>query len=339
MKELAQNISLQPYNSFGIAARAAYFMAFDNVDTLREGLAWAGQEQLPVLILGGGSNMLLTRNWPGLVLKNQIRGIEKTGEDADAVYIRVGAGESWHGFVMYCLEQDYAGVENLALIPGLAGTAPMQNIGAYGVEIRDRLHELHALDRREGIIRCFSNQDCGFGYRESVFKNQYKDQYVITDVTFRLLKRPEFQIEYGAIRQELEKQQVTQLTIRAIAQAVIAIRSAKLPDPAKIGNAGSFFKNPSVSASVFEALQAEFPGIVGYANPEGTVKLAAGWLIEQAGWKGYRKGDAGVHEKQALVLVNYGGATGIEILELCQQVQEAVLQKFGVSLSPEVNIV
>jgi len=289
------------------------------------------------LILGGGSNILLTRDIDGLVLKNEIRGVGVVHEDEEHVYVRVGAGEVWHPFVLYCLERDWAGVENLSLIPGSVGAAPMQNIGAYGVEIRDVFHELEAYVIDEQRVYTFSANDCEFGYRESIFKGKYKDRVVILSVTFRLNKKPVFHTSYGDIRNELERMGVKDLNIRAVSQAVISIRQSKLPDPAKIGNAGSFFKNPTVSKEKFEALQVEFPAIVAYPRPVG-LKLAAGWLIEQCGWKGFRRGDAGCHGKQALVLVNYGNATGREIYDLSEEILFSVNEKFGVLLEREVNI-
>jgi UDP-N-acetylmuramate dehydrogenase len=260
-------------------------------------------------------------------------------EDADHVYIKAGAGENWHGFVQYCLRHNWAGVENLSLIPGCVGASPMQNIGAYGVEIKEVFESLEALHVQEKKVHIFSANDCEFGYRESVFKGKYKGQYVILNVTYRLNKKPRFNTSYGAIEQELERMGVQQLSIQAVSQAVINIRTSKLPDPAKIGNAGSFFKNPSMPAAIYEQLKKEYPAIVGYPNADGTIKLAAGWLIEQSGWKGYRRGDAGVHEKQALVLVNHGHATGKEIYDLSEDVMKSVFEKFGVQLEREVNVV
>ncbi|WP_090388652.1 UDP-N-acetylmuramate dehydrogenase [Niabella drilacis] len=336
--EILDHISLKPCNSFGIDARARHFAKITSVAELQEALEWAQKAAMPTLVIGGGSNILLREDYNGLVIKNELLGYEVLGTDEDFVYVKVNAGEVWHRFVLHCLEHAYAGVENLALIPGCVGASPMQNIGAYGVEIRDVFHELTALHRYEGYQRTFTNEDCAFGYRESVFKHVYKDQFVITDVTYRLRKKPVYHIEYGAIRQELERQHVSELSIQAIARAVIHIRSSKLPDPAEIGNAGSFFKNPSVDPAKYESLKKEFPELVAYENEDGTVKLAAGWLIEHAGLKGYRKGDAGVHEKQALVLVNYGNATGSEILQVCDLVMDTVFKKYGVTLHPEVNI-
>jgi UDP-N-acetylmuramate dehydrogenase len=290
------------------------------------------------MILGGGSNILFTHNVAGLVLKNEIKGIEKTGEDEDFVYVKAGAGENWHQFVLYCIAHNWAGVENLSLIPGNIGASPMQNIGAYGTELKDVFHELEAWHLQDGCLVKFGLADCGFDYRESVFKRQFRQQFAIVTVTYKLRKQPQFNTSYGAIAQELEKAGVQQLSLKAISDAVIRIRSSKLPDPAMIGNAGSFFKNPQVSERQFQSLKNRYPGIVGYPQEDGTVKLAAGWLIEQCGWKGYRKGDAGCHDKQALVLVNYGKASGGELYDLSTAILESVAEKFGVALEREVNI-
>ena len=332
---LQDNISLKPYNTFGIQVTARKFARFTSVNELKELLVW---HQSRPLILGGGSNILFTKNVDGLVLHNAITGIEKTGEDEEHIYVKAGAGENWHKFVLHCLANNWAGVENLSLIPGNTGASPMQNIGAYGVEIKDVFHELEAFDLQEKTTVKFGLNDCGFGYRESVFKRQYKNRFVIASVTYRLYNQPRFITSYGAIEQELEKMGVQQLSIQAVSQAVIRIRSSKLPDPKEIGNAGSFFKNPSVPRPQFETLQAQYPGIPGYPNPDSSVKLAAGWMIEQCGWKGYRKGDAGCHAKQALVLVNYGRASGSEIYDLSTNIAESVQKKFNVKLEREVNI-
>ncbi|HTG56633.1 MAG TPA: UDP-N-acetylmuramate dehydrogenase [Niabella sp.] len=337
--QIQDNKSLKPFNTFGMNVQARYLVMASDSEEVRASLQWAARQGLPSFILGGGSNILFTKDVDGLVIQNSIKGIEKVHEDEDHVHLKVGGGEVWHQFVLYCLDHNYAGVENLALIPGLAGASPMQNIGAYGVEIKEVFHELTAIHRATLEEIHFSNKDCEFGYRESVFKHRYKDQFIITDVTYKLSKKSTFKVEYGAIKQELEKAGVHDLSIQAIADAVIAIRSSKLPDPKEIGNAGSFFKNPSVSKEQFERLKSKFPEIVAYENADHTMKLAAGWLIEQAGFKGFRKGDAGVHARQALVLVNYGNASGAEILDTCRLVQDTVYERFGVELSPEVNIV
>lgn len=338
--QIQENISLKPYNSFAITAKAKYFSAFGSLPELEAALAFRQAKQIaPLLILGGGSNILFVKDVDGLVLKNEMKGIHLIKEDADHYYVKVQAGENWHAFVCYCIEQGYAGLENLSLIPGNAGASPMQNIGAYGVEIKDLFQELEAYHLQDRQVRIFRQQDCAFGYRESVFKNRYRNQFVILNVTYRLRKKPVFNTSYGAIEQELEKMGVQELSIRAIAQAVINIRSSKLPNPSEIGNAGSFFKNPTIPAAQFASLQQQFPAIPGYPAATGDVKLAAGWLIEQCGWKGYRKGDAGCHAKQALVLVNYGRAKGQEILDLSEQIIHSVQQRFTISLEREVNII
>ena len=344
MAFITENISLQSYNTFGIDVSAHYFSSFATTDQLAELLAMT---PAPPLILGGGSNLLFTRDIDGLVLKNEIGGIDLVLEDEEYVYVKSGAGENWHSFVLYCLGRDWAGVENLSLIPGSVGAAPMQNIGAYGVEIKDVFYELEAYDLNEQKVYTFSLNDCEFGYRESVFKRKYRDRFVILNVTFRLRKQPVFHTSYGAIREELEKMGIQDLSIQAVSQAVINIRSSKLPDPKVIGNAGSFFKNPTVPNEQFESLRSAFPGIIGYPNPQdqtrsstgNSTKLAAGWLIEQCGWKGFRRGDAGCHARQALVLVNYGKASGEEIYDLSQEILLSVERKFGVTLEREVNII
>lgn len=332
--QFAADVNLKPYNTFGLTATAQYFAKLSSVAELSN-----LNSHEPILVLGGGSNLLFRGNVSGYVLKNEIKGIKIIKEDAEHVYVKVGAGEQWHGFVEHCIARGWCGVENLALIPGCVGASPMQNIGAYGVEIKDVFHGLEAWHLRDKALHAFNLEDCAFGYRESVFKRKYKGQYIITNVTYRLRKKPEYHISYGAIQQELERMKVTELSIRAVADAVIHIRQSKLPDPAVIGNAGSFFKNPEVPAETFAALKLRFPDIVGYPSSSGMVKLAAGWLIEHAGWKGYRRGDAGVHEKQALVLVNYGHATGNEIYQLSEDILRSIDAQFGVQLEREVNII
>ncbi len=356
---IQSNVSLKALHTFGINVQARQLATFQDQDSLAEILAAYPDGHR--LILGGGSNILFTQDFDGLVLKNEVMGIETIAEDDNYVYIKVGAGENWHRFVQHCIRQDLGGVENLSLIPGCVGASPMQNIGAYGMEIKEVFQELEAYHLGDGALQAFSLNDCAFGYRESVFKNKCKDQFVILNVTFRLRRAPIFNTTYGAIEQELERMGVKDLSVKAISDAVINIRSSKLPDPAKIGNAGSFFKNPVVSAAAFAKLSAAHPGMPAYpaeqepylssvsgdqgeaedvAGDAGApMKLAAGWLIEQCGWKGYRKGDAGVHERQALVLVNYGNATGKEIYDLSQEILESVQKKFGVTLEREVNII
>ncbi len=337
MSNWAEHFSLKDYNTFRIAAKARYFAKFTSTDELASLLATTPASPL---VLGGGSNILLTGDIDGWVLLNGITGIDLVEEDDRYFYVKAGAGESWHRFVECCLDRDWAGVENLSLIPGSVGAAPMQNIGAYGVELKDVFHELEAWDLDLGVVRMFTLNDCRFGYRDSVFKREYKDRFLILSVTFRLSRDPVFHTEYGAIREELAKMNVHELSIRAISTAVIHIRTARLPDPAVIGNAGSFFKNPIIPDEQFAALEAAFPGIIGYHDPGSDVtKVAAGWLIEQCGWKGYRRGDAGCHERQALVLVNYGHATGREIYDLSEDILSSVKAKFGITLEREVNII
>jgi len=335
--QIQENISLKPYNSFGINVTARKFASFNGIDDVAELIESAANQ--PTFILGGGSNILLTKNFDGFVLKNEIKGIQKIREDDEYVYVRAGAGENWHSFVLTCIQNNWCGVENLSLIPGNIGASPMQNIGAYGVEIKDVFEELEAYHIHDHITRKFSLAECGFGYRESVFKQQYRNQFVILHVTYRLRKQAVLNTSYGAIEQELDKMGVISPTIKDVSDAVIHIRSSKLPDPKVIGNAGSFFKNPTVGTEKFAYIKSGFPTVIGYENPDGSIKLAAGWMIEQCGWKGYRKGDAGCHDKQALVLVNYGNAKGSDINELATEIIKTVSKKFGVELEKEVNII
>lgn len=334
--QVEQNISLRQFNSFGIDVTAKRFAVFQTEEDLQELLHTSAQEQR--LVLGGGSNILFTKDVDGWILKNDIKGIEVIKEDDAFVYLRAGAGVNWHAFVLYCIERNWAGVENLSLIPGNVGASPMQNIGAYGVEIKEVMEELEAYHIQDHAKILFSNKDCAFGYRESVFKRRYRNQFVILNVTYKLRKQPVFNISYGAIRDELEAMGVKELSIKAVSDAVIKIRSSKLPDPKFIGNAGSFFKNPTITKQRYGELKSQYPLLVGYTNADGTVKLAAGWLIEQCGWKGYRKGDAGCHARQALVLVNYGTAKGKDVLALSDEIVKSVQEKFGVELEREVNI-
>ncbi len=335
--QIQENISLKPYNSFGIDSTARHFASFKSTEELSELLT--NDSRIPTLILGGGSNILFIKDYDGLVFKNEIKGVALLHEDNEYIYVKAGAGENWHQFVLYCIKRNWAGVENLSLIPGNVGASPMQNIGAYGVEVDDVFWDLEAYHVKEKRLVTFTRNDCEFGYRDSVFKNKFKDQFVILNVTFQLRKKPRFKTGYGAIAEELERMGVKDLSIKAISDAVINIRSSKLPDPKEIGNAGSFFKNPSISKEQFNLLKEKFENIIGHENINGSVKLAAGWLIEQCGWKGYRKGDAGCHAKQALVLVNYGNASGKEIYNLSQEILESVNLKFNISLEREVNFI
>ncbi len=330
------NFDLKSVNTFGISAKAKFFATFSSVQELADLLASYPQEER--LILGGGSNLLLTKDFNGLVLKNEMKGFQVTFEDENEVLVQAGAGEVWHEFVMQCIDQNFSGLENLSLIPGSVGASPMQNIGAYGVEIKDCFESLQAYHIASGEIHSFDKAACAFGYRESVFKNVLKGQYIICAVTFRLKKNATVNTSYGAISSELEKRGVSDPTIRDVSQAVIAIRQSKLPDPKVIGNAGSFFKNPIVHQSVYAAIQKNFPDAPYYPTDENHGKLAAGWLIEQAGWKGKTFDTYGVHKLQALVLVNYGGSTGNQIYDLSSQIIADIQLKFGVTLEREVNI-
>ncbi len=342
--QVQQSTSLLPYNTFGIDAKAQFFASFSHLEDLKSLLAFhkelsSTHKNVPLMILGGGSNILLTQDFNGLVLKNELKGIELVGEDADHYYVKAAAGEVWHELVEYCIAHNYAGLENLSLIPGNVGASPMQNIGAYGVEIKDVFHELEALNINEGTVQTFSNTDCEFGYRESIFKNKLKGQFIILNVTYRLQKHPVLNTSYGAIREQLELMGDKELTIKNISQAIINIRTSKLPNPKEIGNAGSFFKNPQVSKFKLHVIWDDYPDVVAYEVNSLTYKLAAGWLIEKCGWKGIRRGDAGCHAKQALVLVNYGNATGKEILDLSTEIINSVKEKFGIELEREVNII
>jgi UDP-N-acetylmuramate dehydrogenase len=341
--KIQENISLKKFNSFGIDVQARYFSPFSSADELAELLAYAGSFNrsagIPTLTLGGGSNILFTKNFDGLVLKNEVGGITLIKEDKHHVYVRAGAGEPWHGFVSHAIHRNWAGIENLSLIPGSVGAGPIQNIGAYGAELKEVFYELEAMRISDRKVYTFTLNDCEFGYRDSVFKGKYKDRYIILSVTCRMNKVPRFHTGYGPLAQELERMGVQDLSLQAVSQAVINIRSSKLPDPARIGNAGSFFKNPEIPEARFSALHEQFPGMPGFPAAAGQVKLAAGWLIEQCGWKGFRAGDAGVHASQALVLVNYGQASGQEIQDLGEKIRNSVRGKFGVELEREVNII
>lgn len=333
---IQENFNLRPFNTFGIDVFAKRYAAFRSIEELKQLLMQRNDQ--PLLFLGGGSNILFTKDFDGLVLRNEIKGIEVIDETDSTVIVKSGAGEIWHDFVLFCVENDFGGVENLSLIPGSVGASPMQNIGAYGVEIKDVFVSLEALHIESGEIHIFDNTACEFGYRESVFKRKLRNQYVITSVTFQLSKQHTINSSYGAIESELEKMGITSPTIKHISDAVIAIRSSKLPNPAEIGNAGSFFKNPVVSKSVLEKIQVNYENVPNYPAPNGDVKLAAGWLIEQAGWKGKTFETYGVHKLQALVLVNYSTTKGSQIYDLSTEIIEDLKAKFGVELEREVNI-
>lgn len=337
MIKILENQSLKSYNTFGIDTTARHFIAVESVDTLREALLLEGFPKK--FILGGGSNILLTKDIDALVIHVAIKGIVALWEDDKQIALKVMAGEEWHPFVLWTLEHGYGGLENLSLIPGNVGAAPIQNIGAYGVELKDVFQQCDAMSMETGKIHTFNKEECQFGYRDSYFKKEGKGKYVITSVVLVLTKKEHIRnTSYGAIQAELEKRGIKQADIKDISNAVIAIRESKLPDPAKIGNSGSFFKNPVISEQTFQALKKEHNDLPGYIQEEGGVKVPAGWLIEQCGFKGMRHGNAGVYDKQALVLVNLGNASGQEVLELALKIKATVFEKFGVRIEPEVNI-
>ena len=336
--DIIKNKSLKSYNTFGIDCNSSFFARINTLKDLEELYQHPLFKSQKKLILGGGSNILFTSNYEGLVIKNEIKGIEIKKETNDVVEVQIGAGVNWHEFVTYAVNNKWGGVENMSLIPGNCGTAPMQNIGAYGVEIKDTFISLNAYEIETGETVSFDRKKCDFGYRESVFKNDLKDQYIILDITLRLQKKPILNTKYGDINNTLIKNNISKPTIKDVSNAVIEIRTSKLPNPKEIGNAGSFFKNPIIQQDQFKELKTKFPEIVSYPVNEKQVKLAAGWLIEKAGWKGRDFGDFGVHKKQSLVLVNYNNASGKEIFDLSQDILEDVYQKFQVKLEREVNI-
>lgn len=332
-----KNISLKPYNTFGIDVRASQFFSARSEEELREALLSAPGDKF---ILGGGSNMLLTREITSPVIHIALKGIRIISQTTEKALVRVAGGESWHEFVLWAIAHDLGGVENMSLIPGNTGTAPVQNIGAYGVELKDVFHSCEAMSVNTGDMRTFTLEECQFGYRDSIFKKEIKGQYVITSVTMELTTKGHHRINtgYGAIANELERMGVSDPEIGDVSRAVIAIRQSKLPDPSELGNSGSFFKNPILPKATFEKLLKNIPELPHYPAGPDMVKVPAGWLIDQCGLKGYRDGDAGVHEKQALVLVNHGNASGTDILRLSRYVQDKVQQTYGIAITPEVNI-
>ena len=332
-----EQVSLKPYNTFGIDVKARYFSQARNDLHVRQALSQAQRLALPVLVIGGGSNLLLTRDIDALVLHMASQGRRVLSDDGEHVVVEAEAGEPWHPIVQWTLAQGFCGLENLSLIPGTVGAAPMQNVGAYGVEIKDVFVGLTALDRETGELRDFALADCAFGYRDSVFKRN-PGRWLILRVRFALSRTLHAHLDYGPVRQRLAEQGVTEPTAQAISDAICSIRREKLPDPAELGNAGSFFKNPVVSAECVARIRAQYPGVVAYPQADGQVKLAAGWLIEQAGWKGYREGDAGVHRLQSLVLVNHGQASGAQMHALARRIQADILERFGVELEMEPNL-
>jgi UDP-N-acetylmuramate dehydrogenase len=337
--DIRQDQSLRMLNTFGIDAKASAYLKITGVEDLRavrEDSALSTQRRL---VLGGGSNLLLTRDFDGLVLHMSIKGIAVTGEDGKSIYVTAQAGENWHGFVQWTLAHGYPGLENLSLIPVSVGASPIQNIGAYGAELSEFFHSLRAFDFQTGEILTLARTECQFAYRDSIFKQSLRDRAVILEVTFALPKRWQPNLRYAELSSELEARGIAQPTAADISDVVIAIRRRKLPDPATIGNAGSFFKNPVISPEQHAKLLAQFPQLVSYPQADGSIKLAAGWLIDQCGWKGNSLGAAGVHDKQALVLVNLGGASGSQLLELASRIQHDVRERFHVSLEPEPVVV
>lgn len=334
--QIHENVSLKALNTFGLEAKARYLCRLRKLSGVRSIMQWGARHpDLPVMFLGGGSNVLLVDDFPGLVVHVCLLQREVLGQDQDYVYVRAAAGENWHDFVRWTIDQGFAGLENLSLIPGTVGAAPMQNIGAYGVEAKDCIHEVQALDWRTGEIRVFTQAECQFGYRDSYFKSVEPGRWLIVAVVFRLPRQPQWKMDYAGVREQLEG---SVLNARVISDAIINIRRSKLPDPAELGNAGSFFKNPLVSPLQWASLQAQYPTIPGWMQGEG-VKLSAGWLIDQCGWKGQRDGDAGTYDKHALVLVNHGRATGRQIWAFAQKIMASVQEKFGVELEAEPKII
>lgn len=336
--QIENNFSLKNHNTFGIEAKARQFVAVHTVDELKTVLQ--NQASDKKFILGGGSNMLLTKDIDALVIHIDLKGKKIIKQDENHVWVEAMAGENWHEFVLWNIDQNFGGLENMSLIPGNVGTTPVQNIGAYGSEIKDTFVSCEAISIKTQELKTFSNAACNFGYRESIFKHEIKDQYIITSVVFKLTRRNhQISVSYGDIAKELESQNITTPTIKDVSNAVIAIRQSKLPDPKELGNSGSFFKNPVISRELFNTVKEKFPDIKHYDVSETEVKVPAGWLIEQAGFKGKRFGDAGIHKNQALVLVNYGNATGAEILAVSKDIQKTIFEKYGIAIEAEVNVI
>ncbi len=335
---IQEHVDLHRYNTFHVAARARYFSDITTHEQLRNVLAWVRERGVPFMLIGQGSNILFKQDYPGMILELNIKGIRVADDSATHVDVEVQCGEVWHDFVQHALRQGWYGLENLSLIPGTVGAAPVQNIGAYGVEVKDTIVALEALHIASGAMRSFTNAECGFSYRDSLFKRGLKDQYIICSVLFRLHKQPRLNLSYPALQAALRDIPQKLISPELVSATVCKIRGSKLPDHHKLGNAGSFFWNPKVTRTEFERLQAGFPGIVGYPDDD-MVKIPAAWLIEKAGWKGYREGDVGVHRDHALVLVNYGKATGMQLVHLSEKIQESVQSIFGILLQPEVRII
>lgn len=338
MPEFQSDVSLQNYNTLAVPARARHFVSLNDSNELPAALSFARERDLPLLVLGGGSNIVLREDFPGLVLHLNWCGRELVHSDEEFYWLKVAAGENWHQLVLYCLEQSYWGLENLALIPGSVGAAPIQNIGAYGVELKDVFAELEAWEIQSGKSVTFDTQACEFDYRDSIFKNSLRDRYIITSVTFKLRRQPQVVLSYPALKAALPDRPVEDIGPRELAEAVCRLRQEKLPDPTRTPNAGSFFKNPIIELNQFERLQQDYPKLVSFPVDDQRVKLAAAWLIDQAGWKGATQGPVAVHSQQALVLTNPGRAMGSEVLALAEKIQHSVAKKFGVQLEPEPRI-
>jgi len=332
-----ENVDLQPYNTLNISASARYFATVETKAELKKLLICLDSE--PLLVLGGGSNVLFADDFEGLVLHVGIRGKQVIEETDEHIWLKVGAGENWHQTVRYCVKQGWGGIENLSLIPGTVGAAPIQNIGAYGVELKEVFQWLEAVSVDTSEVKRFEKKDCQFGYRDSIFKGELRGKYVITNVVLKLSKHAVVNTSYGAIRSELESRGIEDPSIREISDIVVDIRNSKLPNPETLGNAGSFFKNPIVDKEIYQHIKNDYLDVPGYQVDENSVKIPAGWLIEQAGWKGKVVGNVGTYEQQALVIVNHGGANGSEILQLAKNIRESVKEQFGIALVPEVNIV
>jgi UDP-N-acetylmuramate dehydrogenase len=336
---LQEHVSLKDLNTFGIHAQARYYVRIDSIQHLYDLLLHKTLQTLPRLILGGGSNLLFLNDFKGIVIHMAISGIATIKEDQAHVWVKAGAGVNWHTLVLHCVKNGYAGIENLSLIPGTVGAAPMQNIGAYGVTLSEAFESLEAMEIHSGEVHTFGKENCAFGYRDSIFKNTLKEQYIILSVTLKLQKKPIFRTTYGVLQSTLKAMNIQELSIKTISDAVIHLRQSNLPDPTRLGNAGSFFKNPIITQQRFEQLKQVHPNMPGYAQPEGQVKVPAAWLIERCGWKGNKRGTVGVHQQHALVLVNYGGGTGQDVYQLAQDIQQSVTDLFNIGIMPEVNLI
>ncbi len=340
MLNIEENINLALYATLKIPALARYFVVIKKEEEIQEAIKLASTKNLNLFILGGGSNILFSQDLQALVIKNELKGISIVKETKDNVYLQAASGEVWSALVHYAVSRNLGGIENLFYVPGTVGAAPVQNIGAYGVELKDVFESLRAMDLKSGEIKEFSLEDCHFGYRDSIFKNEAKGRYFIISITLRLTKKPELKLDYGDIKAKLEEKNIKEPSVKEVAEIIREIRDAKLPNPTVLANAGSFFKNPEVTKAFFDKLQLEYPEIKYFpGSKEGLIKIPAGWLIEQAGFKGKRFGNVAMYEKQALILVNYGGASAKEVLEHVDRVQSGVEKKFGIKIEAEVNII